>query len=597
MSIKAKRWTAAAAAGVLALTASVAAIASAPAKHSAESASGESAKHVLLISVDGLHQSDLATWVHDHPTSTLAQLSGAGTVFTSASTAKPSDSFPGLLAMVTGGSPKSTGVFYDDSYDRTLFTPAAQTPTSTQDCSGTPGAETLYAENLDQNAPSTANGGVGTRTILGPGNTSPKIDPTQLPYAKIGGKCVPVTPNDFLKTNTIFSVIKKAGMRTAWSDKHPAYQIVNGHGTPNAVDDLFAPEINADKIPATLTDTRSQQITFPFPNPSGDPNGPILTDYVGDTEAYDQIKVDAVLNQIDGLPSTGGSSHVGTPAVFGMNFQSVSVGQKVIDPTLSCERSNNGPGCDHQYVPGGYKPGTLAFTKQMSGVTDYPPAHTSVHTPGALNYVDGALGQIVSELKAKGLWNSTEIVISAKHGQSPIDPVELKKIGHAVTGVLQTDNNIAVAQNTDDDVALVWLKNQAQSSAAVTALTTAPGQGRANVENVLSGAALANTFGDPLANSRTPDLIVEPTLGTIYSHSGAKVAEHGGFAAPDTHVALLVVNGGAASQTGPDYNNDPVQTAQIAPTILEMLGLNANGLDAVKAEGTQPLPGFGDSGD
>jgi hypothetical protein len=63
----------------------------------------------------GLHQSDLATWVHDHPTSTLAKLSGAGTTFTAASTSKPSDSFPGLLAPVTGGTSKSTGVYYDDS--------------------------------------------------------------------------------------------------------------------------------------------------------------------------------------------------------------------------------------------------------------------------------------------------------------------------------------------------------------------------------------------------------------------------------------------------------------------------------------------------
>ncbi len=229
-----------------------------------------------------------------------------------------------------------------------------------------------------------------------------------------------------------------------------------------------------------------------------------------------------------------------------MNFQSVSVAEKTIDPAF-CDRSKTPPTCTNGYVPGAFQPGTLVFTPQMDGTLNYPAPNSSVHTPGALNFVDAAVGQMVSELKAKGLWSSTEIIITAKHGQSPIDPSALRKIGHAVSTVLTTDNHIDIAQLTDDDVALVWLANQAQTDPAVTALTTAPGQGEANVEKVFSGGALANTFGDPLTNSRTPDLIVEPALGTIYSKSGAKVAEHGGFAAPDTHVALLVVNGGSRS--------------------------------------------------
>src|SRR5262245_38388137 len=80
-------------------------------------------RHVLLISVDGLHQSDLRQWVQEHPESRLAQLSKQGTTYLNASTSRPSDSFPGLLAQVTGGTPKSTGVFYDDSYARTMWAP------------------------------------------------------------------------------------------------------------------------------------------------------------------------------------------------------------------------------------------------------------------------------------------------------------------------------------------------------------------------------------------------------------------------------------------------------------------------------------------
>src|ERR1700719_1873901 len=75
------------------------------------------ARHVLLISVDGLHQSDLAWYVSTHPDSTLAHLVASGIDYSNASTPFPSDSFPGMIAQVTGGNPSSTGVYYDDTYN------------------------------------------------------------------------------------------------------------------------------------------------------------------------------------------------------------------------------------------------------------------------------------------------------------------------------------------------------------------------------------------------------------------------------------------------------------------------------------------------
>src|SRR5436190_23199294 len=77
-------------------------------------------EHVLLLSIDGMHASDLDWYVAYRPHSTLAQLTATGRTYTNASTTKPSDSFPGMLAMVTGGTPRSTGVFYDDGWDRSL---------------------------------------------------------------------------------------------------------------------------------------------------------------------------------------------------------------------------------------------------------------------------------------------------------------------------------------------------------------------------------------------------------------------------------------------------------------------------------------------
>jgi hypothetical protein len=531
-------------------------------------------QHVLLISVDGLHASDLATCVAKLECPNLAALSGYGTTYTDAHTSEPSDSAPGTMALLTGGDPKLTGVYYDDSYDRTMYTPAAQTSTGTQDCSGPPGAETMYAENVDAQAP-TFNNPNGNRPIIGA-----TLDPTQFPYAKQNGKCQPVAPNDFLRANSIFSVASQAKLWTAWADKHPVYNLeAAGNGTPNSVDDPFNTEINADLIPPSLVDTRGNTVHFPLPNPDG--TGPFfITDSVGNTEAYDQIKVDAILNEIDGWNSAH-TQRAPVPAIFGMNFQTVSVAQKLVDPILSCVRSGNGPGCNPSYVPGGYEPGSTSshpvFTPQLTG---------------GVESVDAALGSMVSELRSQGVLGSTTIIITAKHGQSPIDPSTLAKIGHAETKVL-TNAGITPAQVTDDDVALIWLKDQSQTAQAVQALNADKnGANTARIQSVLSGPALAAQFNSPLQDPRTPDLIIQPIPGTIYSTSGAKVEEHGGFAEDDTHVAMLVVNGAnLISGSQPDATvTTPVRTYQVAPTILADLGLNPNKLDSVRTEGVQVLP-------
>src|ERR1035441_7434721 len=81
-------------------------------------------KHVLLISVDGLHALDLSNYIAAHSGSTLAALSHHGVTYSNAATSQPSDSFPGLAALVTGGSPTTTGLWYDDTYHRALPPPA-----------------------------------------------------------------------------------------------------------------------------------------------------------------------------------------------------------------------------------------------------------------------------------------------------------------------------------------------------------------------------------------------------------------------------------------------------------------------------------------
>ncbi|MBV9662211.1 MAG: alkaline phosphatase family protein [Acidimicrobiales bacterium] len=538
-------------------------------------------KHVLLISVDGLHASDLATCEANAAAgrpggcSNLAGLAGYGTTYTNAITSKPSDSAPGTMALLTGGDPRLTGVYYDDSYDRTMYAPAAQTATGIQDCSGPAGAETQFAENVDTGAPTFSNPN-GTRPIM---NAS--LDPAQFPYAKVNGKCQPVSPNDFLRTNSVFSVASQAGLWTAWADKHPVYnQEVSGNGTPNSVSDPFNTEINADFVPSSVVDTRGNTVTFPLDNPDG--TGPyFITDSVADTESYDQIKVDAILNEIDGWNSAH-TKQAPVPAIFGMNFQTVSVGQKLVDPTVSCVRTPSNPACNQNYVPGGYEPGSTSdqpiFTPQMDG---------------AVQSVDNAIGTMVNELRNQGVLGSTKIIVTAKHGQSPIDPSQLHKIGHAETKVL-TNAGVDPALVTDDDIALVWLKNQSQTNQAVQALQAdKAGSNTARIDYVLSGPQLAAQFNSPTQDPRTPDLIVQPIAGTIYSGSAGKVMEHGGFSMDDTHVAMLVIDGAnlVKGNAVTSTVTSQVRTYQVAPTILSLLGLNPNKLDSVRIEGVKVLPG------
>ena len=113
-----KKMICSAAAGLVMAAASVLASAEDPI-----SATGHAVKHVLLISVDGMHALDLSNFVAGHGDSTLAALSAQGFTYTNNSTRTPSDSFPGLASLVTGGSPIDTGLWYDDTYNRALSPP------------------------------------------------------------------------------------------------------------------------------------------------------------------------------------------------------------------------------------------------------------------------------------------------------------------------------------------------------------------------------------------------------------------------------------------------------------------------------------------
>ncbi len=501
--------------------------------------SGDHIRHVLLISVDGLHALDVSRYVADHPASALAELASHGVTFTNARTPANSDSFPGLLALVTGGSPVTHGMFYDVSYDRSYFDPTNTT------CSGTPGNNMVFDESID---------------VYNASNVSQDvIDPTKLPRRLDShGHCVPVFPHEAIKTNTIFEVVKAFGGHTAWADKHPAYDLVNGP-SGKGVDDLYTPEItNVGGLDNTVS--------------------------VVCTVENDQKKVNAILNEIHGLRHDGAPGH-GTPAVFGMNFQAVSVGQKLA-------KDNSDGSCLDD----------TAFTGQPGGYLDGDGTPTAVLAYG-LQKTDDALRSMITALKGQGIYDSTLFIVTAKHGQSPINPAKVNKPGHfadLVAALPDAGTNagaiaIANAANCstgscgfvqDDDVALVWLQDQNQTAAAAAYLNAnAPAL---FIEDVLAGSEIKLKFNDPLHDNRTPDIMVQPVYGTIYTTSKKKNAEHGGFSFGDTNVGLIVSN--------PDLHasivKTPVATSQVAPTILQALGIDPDSLKSVKVEKTGVLPGF-----
>src|ERR1700757_1274007 len=164
-------------------------------------------EHVLLISVDGMHQSDLAWYVQNFPKSTLAALMAQGIDYSNASTPFPSDSFPGMVGQLTGGNPSTTGIYYDDSWNHAVF------PAGTTNCTGpAPGGEVTYFEALDYNLALDAGQGIVPAAGSDPwanilqmtGNPLDVINPAQLPVDPI--TCKPIYPNQYLKVNTVFEV-------------------------------------------------------------------------------------------------------------------------------------------------------------------------------------------------------------------------------------------------------------------------------------------------------------------------------------------------------------------------------------------------------
>jgi hypothetical protein len=553
-------------------------------------AEGEGIRHVLLVSIDGMHAVDYLNCSRGISTlnggkpycPNLAQLGETAINYLDTSTSRPSDSFPGLTAIISGASPRTAGAYYDVAYDRVLAPPTILTGNGVAGGTCIPGipngTRTEYEEGIDKNQ-QFVNGIDGVSTANGDGGVN-SIDPLKLIRDPYDG-CKPVYPWNFVRTNTIFGVAHAAGLYTAWSDKHPAYSAVSGPGNGKNVDDFYGPEVNSVVVSlpgvTTVTGVDCSKVQDQLVTSAWDVS-------FKNVQCYDSLKVSAVLNQIDGYTHNR-KAKAPVPAIFGMNFQTVSAGQKVIerDPVSNAVVST-----------GGYLDST--------GTPSAPLLDEIVFT-------DKAIGAWIAELKKQGLYQSTLIIVTAKHGQSPIDSARYLGIanspGDPVTtspatildnaGCLpfsESPSNPTGIGPTEDDVSLLWLDSKCTTDGAVNLLRSmSPTTSNvAGIGEIFSGRLLTTYFNKPgippNGDPRTPDIVVTPNIGVTYSGSTAKLAEHGGFSRDDTNVMLLVANPRFARKTV----TSPVETMQVAPTILKALRLDPGSLDGVKLEGTQVLP-------
>jgi Type I phosphodiesterase / nucleotide pyrophosphatase len=154
------------------------------------------------------------------------------------------------------------------------------------------------------------------------------------------------------------------------------------------------------------------------------------------------LKANAIVSEISGKKHDGVTS-APVPTLFGMNFQAVSVGEKLVE---------NG-------VTGGYTDALGTPSKSLLK---------------EIEFVDKQIGRMINALKENGLYESTLVVITAKHGQSPIDPKRVLRIP-ADNANMESPATLLgdqVAGSSEDDISLIWLKNQNSTSEAVETLST-----------------------------------------------------------------------------------------------------------------------------
>ncbi len=256
--------------------------------------------------------------------------------------------------------------------------------------------------------------------------------------------CVPVYPHNLSRVNNMFELVHASGGHTAWIDQHPAYADLLNGPSGSGVDDLYSPEAHV----------------------------PGLKQNLDRSTGHDDLKVNALLKQITAHDHTG-KHETPVPELFGVTLICVSVAQKLKD--------------------GGYIDGQGSPTPVLEK---------------AMVYLDNSLTRIVDALKKQGLYEATTIIITAKHGQSPIEK-RLRRIVDAdgVEAVVNTVQKDLAAHVTTDTVGLIWLKDPSKTQAVVSAYRSRLTE--LGIKEIYAGESLKLCFNDPKLDPRMPDIMLQ----------------------------------------------------------------------------------------
>ena len=264
------------------------------------------------------------------------------------------------------------------------------------------------------------------------------IDPAKMPLDP-ANDCKPVFPHQLMRVNNIFEVVHNAGGRTAWADQHPAYA------------DLFA------------------GTQWPWPRRclcTPKHMSPALKQNVARSFQHDRSEG----RSDDSLDPWTGPRRCGTCRGPAPLRHDVHRGQ----------RYTKGKG---DRVP---RRSGHSESRSRAGPPPIPTEHWA------------------------GLWRSSRrnnssippwIIVTAKHGQSPIDVKKRRIIADtSVEAVVDLVQKGLAAHITTDTVGLIWLNDQSMTTAVVNAYRAR--MDTLGIQEILSGEKLRLFMNSPAADSR-----------------------------------------------------------------------------------------------
>ncbi len=203
-----------------------------------------------------------------------------------------------------------------------------------------------------------------------------------------------------------------------------------------------------------------------------------------------------------------------------------------------------------------------------------------------MEHIDAQVRRIVAALKGAGLFDSTWIVVTARHGSTG-DTANLRVVDSArVEQVAKTAAGNELGRVVAATAGMVWLKHPEKTNAIVNAYREKMLE--LGIGAIYSGEKLKLIMNTAKEDSRMPDVILEPQAGVVWSKGGQWPEHLGGFSDDENHVAMLI----SGRQLTGRVDKTPVPTGQVAPLILRILGMEKLDLQALHHEHVPALPGI-----